>query len=130
MKRHTTNYADAFIEVAEDCPARAAEAPPPKEPKSAARLAYEMLIGNPYRYTSDDVLYAAHGEPKGVSREAFFSKGQPCFRASALAKRYGWGVHSDREGRIALYAMESEDYRRLASQQGVRHLRAMRQGKA
>ena len=34
MKRHTTNYADAFIEVAEDCPARAAEAPPPKEPKA------------------------------------------------------------------------------------------------
>jgi len=130
MKRHTTNYADAFIEVAEDCPVRAAEAPPPKEPKSAARLAYEMLIGSPYRYTSDDVLYAANGEPKGVSREAFFSKGQPCFRASALAKRYGWGVHSDREGRIALYAVESEDYRRLASQQGVRHLRAMRQGKA
>jgi len=128
-KQHSTNYTDTLIEVAEDCPVQAAEAPPSEEPKSAARLAYEMLIDSPYRHTSDDVIYATKGEPKGLSREAFFSKGQPCFRASPLAKRYGWGIHSDHAGRIALFAVESEAYRRLASQEGTRRLRALRQSK-
>ena len=129
MMRHTTNDADTFIEVAEDCPVQAAEAPPGNEPKSAARLEYEMLISHPYQYTSDDVLYETKGRRMGVSREAFFSKAQPCLRASALTKRYGWGVHSDKGGKIALYAVESEAYRRLAAEDGIRHLRAMRQGR-
>ncbi|MDR0766998.1 MAG: DUF6157 family protein [Methanosarcinales archaeon] len=126
MKQHTTNYKDTFIEVAEDCPAKTAEIPPLKEPKSAARLEYEMLIGNPYRYTSDDMIYEIKGKSKGVSREAFFSKGQPCLRASALTKRYGWGIHSDKDGKIAIYAVESQDYGILASDESIKHIRAMR----
>jgi len=129
MERHTTNYADTFIGVAEDCPVQIAEAPPEKEPKSLARLEYEMLIGHPYQYTSDDVIYETKGKRMDVSREAFFAKGQPCFRASALAKRYGWGIHSEKDGTIALYAVESEDYRRFAADGSIRHLRAMRQGR-
>lgn len=81
----TTNYYDTFIEVAEDCPVEKAEVPPVKGPKSAAQIEYEMLINSPYKYTSDDVLYAANGKRRGMSREAFFSKGQPCFRSSPFA---------------------------------------------
>lgn len=129
MKLHTTNYADAFIEVSEDCPAETAGIPPTKAPKTAACLEYEMLAGNPYRYTSDDVIYETKGKPKGIGREEFFSKGQPCFRASALTKRYGWGIHSDADGKIAIYAVESPDYSRLAADASVKHLRAMRNGR-
>lgn len=103
--------------------------PPLKEPKTAARLEYEMITGNPYGYTSDDVIYETKGEPKGISREAFFSKGQPCFRSSALTKRYGWGVHSDQDGKTALYAVESDEYKRFANDENIRHLRAMRNGR-
>lgn len=85
-----------------------------------------MLVDSPYRYTSDDVIYETKGAPKGIGREAFFAKGQPCFRASALTKRYGWGVHSDAEGKIAIYAMESPEYGRLASDKSIDHLKAMR----
>jgi len=128
-KLYTTNYFNTFIEVSEDCPVQIAVAPPEKEPKSAARIEYEMLIDAPYRFASDDVLYASNGERRGVGREDFFSKGQPCFRASALPKRYGWGIHSDAEGKIALVAMGSEEYRHLASDQNLKHLHAMRTGK-
>ena len=128
MKQHTTNYYDTLIEAAEDCPVQTAEVPPLKEPKTAARIEYEMLIDSPYRHTSDDVLYASNGGRKGLSRAEFFAKGQPCFRASALTKRYGWGVHSDRDGKIALYAVESEEYERLRADENIRHLKAMRTG--
>ena len=129
MKQHTTNYIDTFIEIAEDCPAAAAGVPPPKLPKTAAQIEYQMLFGNPYRYTSDDVLYESNGKRKGLSREAFFSKGQPCFRASALTKRYDWGVHRNKEGKIALYAVESGEYKQLASDENLKHLKAMRSNK-
>jgi hypothetical protein len=122
----TTNYYETFISVADDCPVEFAEVPPSKEPKSIAQLEFEMVIENPYVYTSDDVLYAANGARKGISKEHFFSKGQPCFRASPLIKRYGWGVHSNKEGRIAIYARESDEYRQFAEDDSLKQLKAMR----
>jgi len=59
MKQHSTNYFDTFIEVAGNCPAARAEPPPAQEPKSAARIEYEMLAESPYRFTSDDVVMKA-----------------------------------------------------------------------
>ena len=66
------------------------------------------------------------GKRKGISRKDFFSKGQACFRASPLTKRYGWGVHSDSEGKIAIYPVESKEYKKLAGDENLTHLRAMR----
>lgn len=77
-------------------------------------------------FTSDDVLYAANGERRGLSREEFFSKGQPCMRSSPLTKRYGWGVHSDADGRIAIFPMESAEYSAFVSDANVRHVKGMR----
>ena|SRR5581483_5551315 len=127
---HTTNYFDTFIAVAEDCPVDHSEVPPNKEPKSAAQIEYEMVAEHPYRFMSDDVLYTANGKRRGISREEFFSKGQPCFRSSPLAKRYGWGVHSNAEGKIALYPMESREYKEFTSDGSLTQLKAMRSQRA
>lgn len=126
MAPHTTNYQHAFIRIAPDSKASVGEPPPLKEPKSAVRLAYEMLIDSPYQYTSDDVLYETTGRPKGISREAFFSKGQPCMRASMLTKRYGFGVHSDGEGRIALVPAGTPAYQAFSEDAGLKQLTAMK----
>ncbi len=126
---HSTNYFDTFIQIAEDCPESTGVVPPEKEPKTAARRAWEMLSGHDYEYTSDDVLYAVNGQHKGLSREAFYSAGQPCFRASPLTKRYGWGIHHDRDGKIALVARDSARYRSLSEDTSLKQLRAMRSAK-
>lgn len=130
MSVHTTNYANAFIAVAEDCPVTHAEEPPLREPPSVARTQFDMLIAAPYRYTSDDVIYESHGKRKGLSREEFFSKGQPCFRASPLTKRYGWGVHCDSGGRIALVPAGSDRYRELTDDPALQQVRAMRSSRS
>jgi hypothetical protein len=39
-------------------------------------------------------------------------------------------VHSDAEGRVALYARESDDYARLAAAPEVAHTKAMRSRRA
>ena len=79
-----------------------------------------MIAEHPYRYTSDDVIFTVWADRNGISeadrpaaRAKFFSKGQPCLRSSDLGKRYGWGVHADGEGRVAIFSLESEEYRRL-----------------
>ncbi|MDX1907523.1 MAG: DUF6157 family protein [Bacteroidia bacterium] len=135
---HTTNYVNTFIQVADDCPTATAEIPPQKgAEKTAANLQFEILMESPYVYTSDDVLFGVYAQRQGVSgqaleaaREQFFAKGQPCFRSSPLTKRYGWGVHSDAEGKIALYPMESEAYERLSRDPAIKQVKAMRSKRA
>lgn len=136
-KIHTTNYADTFIEVAEDCPVATGTPPPSKESKkSIAEQQYELLNGNPYQFTSDDVLFQVYADRNLIdkkdyrkAREEFFSKGQPCFRASPLPKKFGFGIHADSEGRIALYGVGSDRYRAFLEDPDVKKVKAMRTSK-
>ncbi len=134
MKTHTTNYIDSFIEIAEDCPALTGEVPPIKnDGKSIASMQFEQIKNNPYKFTSDDVLFQVHAERNNLTqsnlqqeRENFFSKGQPCFRSSPLTKRYGWGVHFDPEGRMGLYGIDSADYKCFIERKDLKIIKAMR----
>jgi hypothetical protein len=130
---HTTNYYNTFIEIAEDCPIQSAEIPPvKKETPSIANLQFDRIMEHPYLFTSDDLLFAIHRERNGLTsnleqeRALYFSKGQACLRSSPLAKRYGWGIHHNNEGKVALYAAESAAYEQLANDPGVKHVKAMR----
>lgn len=130
---HSTNYFNTFIEVAEDCPAQAAEIPPQKgEALTVANLHFDMIAHHPYKYSSDDVVFRAYAAKNSIqedlqhAREAFFAKGQACLRCSPLGKRYGWGVHSNSEGKVAIYPLESEEYQRFAQDEHIKHLKAMR----
>ena len=130
----TTNYKNTFIEIAEDCPVTVAEVPPHNaDAKTVARLQYEMIADNPYRYTSDEVLFSVYAKRKEIpkthfeeERMKFFSKGQACFRSSPLAKRYGWGIHNDEQGRIAIYGIGSPEYERFTGDKKLMHVKAMR----
>ena len=133
MKIHTTNYADAFIEVAEDTKAAAGTVPPARPKKSVAEMQYELIANHPYRYTSDDVIFEVYARRNDLTadeyeeaRTAFFSKGQPCLRTSPLAKTYGFGIHSDSAGKVALYGMETEQYRQFLTDPGVKKVKAMK----
>jgi hypothetical protein len=134
MKVHTTNYQDAFIEIAEDCPVTKGEVPPLKnEQKTAANIQFEMISKNPYQYTSDDVLFQVFAIKNDLTeselqlaRAQFFSKGQPCFRASPLTKRYGWGLHSDKNGKIAIYSADSDAYQNFLADKGLEKVKAMK----
>ena len=67
-----------------------------------------MVKHNPYKDTSDEILFNCYATKKDLAesevereKETSFSKGQPCSRLSQLGKRYGWGIHSNEEGKIA-----------------------------
>lgn len=134
MKTHTTNYQNTFIEVADDCPATSGEMPPVKGDKQTiGNVQFDLLYEHPYEHTSDDVIFATYAIRNGLkkselkaAREEFFSKGQPCMRTSPLTKRYGWGVHSDDKGKIAIYPMDSPEYKKFAKDKTLQHTKAMK----
>ena len=133
---HTTNYMNTFIVVADDCPTSAAQVPPQKvDSNTVANLHFDMVAQFPYRYTSDDVIFGAYASKNNLTtnldteRALFFSKGQPCLRCSPLTKRYGWGVHSDADGKVAIYPVESVEYARFASDKELKQVKAMRSKK-
>ncbi len=117
-KGHTTNYVETFIAVAPDCPAARGTPPPARAEPSVAERQFRMIHDHPYRHTSDDVIFTVWADRQGIARkdrekarDQFFSRPQPCLRSSDLGKKYGWGIHADARGRIALYAVETPDYR-------------------
>jgi len=134
----STNYYNTFIEVAEDCPVSVAEMPAPKgDSKTVPVLQYEMIAKHPYTYTQDDVLFEVFAERSGIAskdkpaeRKRFFAKDQPCLRSSALGKRYGWGIHNDKDSKVALYAIESDEYKDFVNDNAIKHLKAMRSKRA
>jgi len=130
---HTTNYFDTFIEVAEDTKVTAGTKPPSKARKTVAEMQYELIANHPYEYSSDDVLFRIYADRNDVmqseneqARVQFFSKGQACLRASPLTKTYGFGIHSNGEGKVALYGMETAAYQRLSADPTVKKVKAMR----
>lgn len=127
----TTNYPDTFIAVAADCPVDRGTVP--EKQGTIAGLQYALLADTPYTMTSDDLLFEVHARRAGLSdadraaaREALFAKPQACLRASPLGKTFGWGIHHDAEGRIAIHGCETEAYRELRGDEGLHQTAAMR----
>jgi hypothetical protein len=130
------NYYDTLIEVADDCPATKGQVPQARGGRrTKAVVEYELLVEHPY--TEEDIAYEVyaflHDIPKASwskEREKFLSRGHPHLRVSALAKRYGWGIHNDAEGKVALIAVESPDYKRLLKDPDTTKVKAFRSTRA
>lgn len=133
---HSTNYFDTFIEVAEDTKVESGTKPPTKDKKTVAEMQYEMIANNPYKFTSDDVFFQVFANRKDLTkaeykqaREQFFSKGQPCFRASPLTKTYGFGIHSNSNGKVALVGMETDEYQKFLADEKIKKIKAIKSKK-
>ncbi|MGL6129089.1 DUF6157 family protein [Chryseobacterium artocarpi] len=133
MKQHTTNYINTFIQIAEDCPVSQSQIPPEKKEKTLANLQYEQISKNPYQYSSDDIIFECYAfkndipeSEKQDERNIYFSKGQACLRSSPLAKRYGFGIHHNKEGKVAIYPVESKEYQNLLNDPSITKTKAMR----
>lgn len=121
---YTTNARDTLITASPDSPVTKGTVP--AKPGTVATVQHALLT-EPYAMTSDDLLHAVHCARGGDrSRAEFFARPQACLRASPLVKQFGWGVHHDSAGRIALLGMESAEYRQLLADPGVKKTPGMR----
>ena len=130
-------YSNTFITVAGDCPVKQGQIPLPKNGKKPIHLLqYELLTHTPYYYTHESLIFEIYlirnellqisdSEKKEIW-DTLFSKGHPCLRASALTKRYGFGAHYNEEGKIAIYPMDSEEYRAFTLNPNIQKYAGMR----
>jgi hypothetical protein len=94
---------------------------------SIAGLEHALLLGFPYRYTAPDLIVDVQRRHKNVHdaklpafRAWLLAKPQPCMRLSMLPKRWGWGIHFDELGRMAIDGAETSDYRHFAERSDLR----------
>ncbi|WP_026462168.1 DUF6157 family protein [Adhaeribacter aquaticus] len=132
------SYTDTLIKVAADCPVNKSEIPVAKmKTKPIHVFQYELLLEKPYAYNHEELVYQVYVRQKEIPvevlardsekiKQELFSKGHPCMRASSLTKRYGWGAHYNEEGKIAIYPMESEEYKKLVGTEGIKVIPAMK----
>ncbi|MFC1805592.1 DUF6157 family protein [Planctomycetota bacterium] len=119
-------YREELIEVAEDCPVDHAVEPPDDRPnKTRARIAYEMLSEHPYQYTEIEFFHeldvVRRCKPNAKIR-SYQIKRFP------LVQKYGWGIHRNQQGKLALVAMESDRYREL--QRTIKRTKSYRKSRA
>jgi len=135
---------NTFVTVAPDCSVTSAVVPAARgATPTVAVIQHELLTARPYSLTHADLIFEVHVRRAGLARaEAksqaaairaeLFAKPQVCMRASPLPKQHGWGVHYDDRGRLALYPVESVEYREFAAGrvEGVKVVAAMRSKRA
>jgi hypothetical protein len=136
------NYQETFITIAPDCPVDHSVIPTAKGDSVPIHLIqYELLTQHPYTFTEQELIFETHVRRLGLSNaeikarceeiwNELFSKQHACLRSSTLAKKYGWGFHYDSNGRIAIYAMESNEYEQISRSGNLKILPAMRSKRA
>jgi hypothetical protein len=113
---------NTLILIAPDCPALRGVVPASKRvPRPFPVVQFEVLSNEPYRLSYTESLCEVHARQNGLGETSFddelvktLLRKHPCPRTSALPKRYGWGIHVDTNGKLALWACDSAEYRRLA----------------
>jgi hypothetical protein len=100
-------------------------------------LQYALLEEKPYQFTSDDLLFEVHVRrnnvaetDRAIEREVFFRKSHACLRASPLVKQYGWGLHHDENGKVALFGVETAEYQGLRGRSDMKVVPGMRSRRA
>lgn len=132
------NYYDTFITVSRDCPAERGMVPQDKKSgKTKPGIEFELAYNHPYTYTQEQLLYEVYVRHRDIPEnergselwDSFFAKPHPCLRASMLPKKYGWGIHFNAEGKLAIYPVESPEYRAFVEGDSVRLVPAMANSK-
>jgi hypothetical protein len=134
----SVNYRNTFITAADDCPVGQGAVPPDRAGQpTVAGAQFAMLHAHPYRFTSEDVIFETSSARRALGpdvstkaladeRARFFARPQACLRASPLPKRFGWGVHCDDQGRVAIFGIESNEYAELSHRASLDQRQAMR----
>ncbi|MFE4075637.1 DUF6157 family protein [Peribacillus sp. YIM B13477] len=128
------SYKNTLITISEDSKVSSAKVPVIKNEKpTIAYIEHDLINNNPYKFTQEDVQFKTYliknqmeAENAAELREQFFSKSKACFRASPLVKNYGWGIHYNNQGKIAIYDVNSEMYNLLLKQDDITKLKGMR----
>ncbi len=132
MKTHILNLKNTFIQISETCPFRFGL--PHKlrlNINSIAHYQYQMLFENPYAFNAEELLFSAYAIHHNIDpvlwkfeQYKYVVKEQPNLRSSPLCQTYGWGLHCDEHGGIALCGAETDLYTEFCNNQDLKQYKA------
>ena len=116
---------EQLIMVSADSPHKKGTPPVSRKPDAIVMIEYDELINNPYKYTYEGLKHQVHivrrkkkaGELKLDSYR---------LTRSQLLKEWGWGIHIDRNGKLALLGCETPKYKQLMKDPSIEKQRAHR----
>jgi hypothetical protein len=115
------NRRNALILVAEDCTAIKGTVPQPKD--KIAYIGYDELSKNPYKYTELEFYRQVHHIRRGKPELKIESYD---IRRNALCKKYGWGIHINESGALALVGCKTNKYKELLKNVMIDKINAFR----
>lgn len=126
-EKEFSNYVpltEELIQIADDSPVESSREPHDTDTnKTVARVYYETLMENPYKYNEHELRY----EVFVVRRNRPDLKiDRYSIRRIDLVKKYGWGIHRNSDGKLALVACDSERYKQLLADSSVKKSKASR----
>lgn len=120
----STSPLEELIEVAADSSATRSEEPHDGgTAKTIARISYEVLTESPYKFSEREFYHEVHVVRR--KRPDLRIKNYNIKR-SPLVKNYGWGIHRNSDGKLALIARESNRYEDLFANPLVKKTKAYR----
>ena len=82
---------------------------------------YRVLVQNPYFYDYESFLHKVHVDERGKKNLKLDTYK---LEACELAKRWGWCIHADEEGRLALVGYGSDKYNALLKDESIEQKQA------
>jgi len=130
-------YINSFITASEDSGTFHSVVPQPHGERIPLHLIqYNLLVHHPYYYDHNSLIFEVYLIQKGKSADMaqderkqlwdeLFSKNHPCMRNSLLVTKYGFGVHYNHDGKMALYPIESNEYKQWAADPAIHKIKGM-----
>ncbi len=113
-----------LIQIAEDCPVDRGIVQ--KIPVHV--IQYEELSKHPYKYDEknfhEQVNLIRRGKKPGELKLKKYT-----IRRNPLPKKYGWGIHVNEDGKLALVGCETKKYKELEKDPNVKKTRVSRNKK-
>ena len=114
---------ETLITVAEKCPANHGMEPSTNRAEKTVTMHYhDLFIENPYCFTYEQAKREVHENRRGKTDLKLNSYDM---RRSELCKVWGWGVHQDKNGKLALVGCETDEYRRSPRNPIVQKVKAL-----
>ena len=121
------NRKNVLIEIAEDCGIKRGTIPETeKSSDTITMIQYDELSKNPYKYNEYEFQKQVH-HIRREKPELNIDKYD--IRRSELCKKYGWGIHINEEGKVALVGAETDQYKALQVNPSIKKVSAYKKVK-
>ena len=98
-----------------------------REQPTIAMHQYDVLTEMPYQLDYDELKKEVHENRRGKTD---LKPDSYDMRRSELCKVWGWGIHQDKNGKLALVGCETKEYRRLVKDLQVQKEKALNPSQA